>query len=108
MASSQLSSPTRALIEPRRLSLRGLEERAKAAMPVLLERGRHRLGALDASLRALNPSAVLDRGYAVIRQEARIVPRMVGVDKSVPVRICFSDGELTADITATARRDDTI
>ena len=107
-ASGIMTRPERALTEPRRMQVDGLERRLGLAARQRLEEERRRLETLDASLRALDPEAVLDRGYAVIRQEARIVPRMVGVDKSAPVRICFSDGELTADITATARRDDTI
>ncbi|MBQ3302946.1 MAG: exodeoxyribonuclease VII large subunit, partial [Clostridia bacterium] len=82
-----------------------MERRLTAAMPVRLERSRHRLDALAASLRALDPASVMERGYAVVRQGEGIVTRTSGVDGSVPLRVCFSDGELTADITAINAKD---
>ena len=99
-ASAALSMPRRALIEPRRAQLDTVERRLTAAMPARLERCRHGLNALEASLRALNPSSVLDRGYAVVRQGERVVPRAAAADPGLPVRVCFRDGELLADITA--------
>jgi len=107
-ASGVLIWPKRALTEPRRAQVDALERRLALAVQQRQERDRRRLETLDASLRALDPKAVLDRGYAVIRQGTRIVSRTAGVDKAAPVRICFSDGELTADITAAAGRDDAI
>ena len=106
MAASCLSAPARALIEPRRLALRGVWERAGAAMPVLLERGRHRLNAMDASLRALNPSAVLDRGYALVLQEGRVVTGVGGVDTGAQIGVRLSDGELTAKVLSIAPKDE--
>ena len=104
-ASGALTAPQRMLIEPRRGALDAAERRLTAAMPVRLERSRHRLDALAASLRALNPSSVMERGYAIVRQGERIVTRTFGVDESVPLRVCLSDGELTADITAVTEKD---
>ena len=52
------------------------------------------------------PSSVMDRGYAVVRQGERVVSRTSGVDGSVPLRVCFSDGELTADVTAITAKDE--
>ncbi|MBR6890723.1 MAG: exodeoxyribonuclease VII large subunit, partial [Clostridia bacterium] len=106
MAASCLSAPARALIEPRRLALRGVWERAGAAMPVLLERGRHRLNAMDASLRALNPSAVLDRGDARVLQEGRVVTGIGGVDTGAQIGVRLSDGELTAKVLSIAPKDE--
>ena len=104
-ASGALTAPQRILIEPRRSALDAIERRLIAAMPVRLERSRHRLDALAASLRALNPSSVMERGYAIVRQGERIVTRTFGIDESVPLRVCLSDGELTADITAVTEKD---
>jgi len=104
-ASGALTAPQRMLIEPRRGALDAAERRLTAAMPVRLERSRHRLDALAASLRALNPSSVMERGYAIVRQGERIVTRTFGIDESVPLRVCLSDGELTADITAVTEKD---
>jgi len=107
-ASAALTAPGRMLIEPRRSALDQAERRLIAAMPVRLERSRHRLDALAASLRALDPSSVMERGYAVVRQGEHIVARASGVDGSRPLRVCFSDGELTADITAINAKDEAL
>ena len=105
-ASAALTMPRRALIEPRRARLEAAERRLAAAMPVRLERSHHRLEALSASLRALNPASVMERGYAVVRQEERVVPRAARADGGLPVRICFADGTLAADITAIITGDE--
>ena len=105
-ASAALSMPRRVLIEPRRTRLETVDRRLISVMPVRLERYRHRLDALDASLRALNPASVMDRGYAVVRQGTHIVPRASIADKGLPVRVCFSDGELLADITEITAKDE--
>lgn len=104
-ASTVLTSPGRTLIEPRLNQLEAIERRLCMVMPARLERCRHRLDALSASLRALDPASVMDRGYAVVRQEGRIVPRATLVNGELPVRVCFSDGELLADITAIESKD---
>lgn len=104
-ASAVMASPRRALIEPRLNQLEIVERRLGMVMPARLERCRHRLDALSASLRALDPASVLERGYAVVRQEGHIVPRATLADGNLPVRVCFSDGELLADITAIESKD---
>ncbi|MBR3272784.1 MAG: exodeoxyribonuclease VII large subunit [Clostridia bacterium] len=101
-----LAMPGRTLIEPRRARLEGVERRLTTAMPVRLERCRHRLDALAASLRALDPASVMDRGYAVVRQGERIVPRAALADGTLPLRVCFADGELKANITAVTTEDE--
>ena len=107
-ASPALTSPRRALIEPRRTRLEGVERRLTVAMPVRLERCRHRLEALSASLRALDPASVMERGYAVVRQEGRVVPRAAQANGALPLRICFADGELLADITAMREKEENL
>lgn len=104
-ASAMMTSPRRALIEPRLNQLEIIERRLGMVMPARLERCRHRLGALSASLRALDPASVLERGYAVVRQEGHILPRATLADGNLPVRVCFADGELLADITAIESKD---
>ena len=105
-ASATLTMPRRVMIEPRQTQLEMLDRRMNSAMPVHLERCRRRLDALDASLRALNPASVMDRGYAVVRQGAHILQRATAADRSLPVRVRFSDGELLADITDITAKDE--
>lgn len=105
-ASSAVSMPDRLLIKPRREALSQLSGRLEKALPVRLERERHRLNALEASLRALNPVSVLDRGYAIVRQEGRIVSGVRGIDAAVPLQINLSDGEIAANVTSIMPKED--
>jgi len=105
-ASPALTSPEKTMIEPRRARLEGVERRLSAAMPVRLERCWHRLEALSASLRALDPASVMERGYAVVRQDDRVVSRAAQAAGALPLRVCFADGELLADITAMRAKEE--
>ncbi len=105
-ASSAVSMPDRLLIKPRREALSQLSGRLEKALPVRLERERHRLNALEASLRALDPVSVLDRGYAIVRQEGRIVSGVRGIDAAVPLQINLSDGEIAANVTSIMPKED--
>lgn len=107
-SSPVLTRPAQAMLEPRRSAIAQLDARMRAAMPVSIERARHRLNALEASLRALNPEAVLERGYAVLRQEGHIVGSTRGIIEKAPLAIQLADGKLTAQITAIAPKDETI
>ena len=75
------------------------------AAPQILTRQRHRLDALAASLRALDPKAVLGRGYAVVRQARGIVATTGAVSPALPMHIEFADGEVTARVTDIAQRE---
>ncbi len=105
IASPLLTAPGRALIEPRRAELKALTDRALRAMPARIERQRHKLIALEASLRALNPAAVLDRGYAVVLQEGRVTGSVLAVDPKKPIRIRLSDGKMTAKVNQITPKD---
>ena len=74
-------------------------------MPVVMERSRHRLNALEASLRALNPEAVLERGYAVVRQNGKVLESAIVADVNAPIVVQLKDGELTANIASVAPKD---
>ena len=97
-SSVALASPRDRLLAPRLDALEALGKRADTAMPALLKRTETRLEKLDASLRALNPSAVLDRGYAVVKAGDRLVARAAETNIGENVRILLSDGELGARI----------
>ena len=98
-ASAAMARPGQALIEPRRTQLMQLSQRLEAAMPAILRAERHRLDALAASLRALNPESVLERGYAIVRQGDAIVPRACAVSADALIRVRMADGELSANVT---------
>ena len=100
-----LARPLQAMVEPRRLLVARAGQRLNAAMPLAVEKARSRLRTAEASLRALNPSAVMERGYAVLRQNGVIVGSVRDADAGAPLQIALADGELTARITDIAPKD---
>ena len=103
--STALARPAQVMIEPRRLLLNHVVQRVSLAMPLVVLAQRHRLNALAASLRALDPAAVLDRGYAVVRQERGIVAGVGDVEASLPLQIEFADGKVTANVANITRKE---
>ena len=103
-ASGVMIAPDRALIQPRRAALDQLDARARAAMPMALERAGHRLKALEASLRALDPEAVLERGYAALRQGDGFVDSVEKANPDIPLWIMLSDGQIKASIVNIERK----
>ena len=91
--------PGQTMIVPRREGLDRLRQRMDAAMPRVMEQARHRLDAAGTSLRALNPAAVLDRGYAIVSTGAGIAARVGDVKVGESIRIRLSDGHIGANVT---------
>ena len=105
-ASAALSSPRRIMLTPRLQALSQLEARARTALPGVLRREEGRLNAAAASLRALNPESVLERGYAVVRGERGIIERAARARAGEAVRVTLADGELLADITSIRNKEE--
>ena len=95
-----MRQPEKALLEPRRKALDELGLRIDAAALAQLERRRQRLGALDASLRALNPDAVLTRGYAVVTDDAGRFLKLDDARVGSSVRVRMFGGAFGADVTS--------
>ena len=95
-----LRMPVKALLEPRRTALQKLAERAAAAMTARMEGRRRRLEALDAALKAMNPEAVLERGYAIVTDAGDRLIRLEDAHPGDAVRIRMSGGVLGANVTA--------
>jgi exodeoxyribonuclease VII large subunit len=73
------------------------EERSGRALRHLLEMRRTRVQGLGERLQALNPAAVLRRGYAIVSQEDGTLVRsvqQVQVDQKLHIRL--ADGEIDA------------
>lgn len=105
-ATAALRQPERLLLEPRRLALAQLDARAKKALPMARERAAHRLAKAAASLRALDPAAVLDRGYAVIEGARGIVTSVGDAHAGDEVRLRLSDGSMQARVSAVVPKGD--
>lgn len=99
-AASALRRPSEIMIAPRRLALERLSERADKTLPLTMDRARTRLRHAEASLRALDPEAVLDRGYAIVEGAGGIVDGVSRVRVGEGVSIRLADGRLGANITS--------
>jgi exodeoxyribonuclease VII large subunit len=74
-------------------------DRLAGAMGARLERGRARLDALGATLDALSPLRVLDRGYAVARDaRGRVLRRVAQFAPGTPFRLTLADGDVAARV----------
>lgn len=78
-------------LEEKRQSLASLLRETQRAMSRGLETRRRQLELLQSRLQALNPSAVLERGFVRIEQQGRIVARASDLAPG-PARLCFADG----------------
>jgi exodeoxyribonuclease VII large subunit len=94
------TQPQRMLVEPRGLPLQRAGERLYRAMPALLDARRRQLDRLTASLRALNPEGVLERGYAILSSHRGVVTRVREVQTGEALSIRLSDGMISAQATA--------
>ena len=103
--SAVLRYPERMLIDTKRQALTGLSARLSTVMPMQLERRRHRLAAMDASLRSLNPEAVLNRGYAIVSREGRIVPGAAALAPGDIIDIRMAGGSIGAEVRSTRIED---
>lgn len=99
-AAPGLASPVERLIVPRREMLSALDGRLQKAMPAVMERARVQLSHAETALRAMNPEAVLNRGYAVLRRGNQVVTGVAGVSVGDEVSIQLSDGSLDARVLA--------
>jgi exodeoxyribonuclease VII large subunit len=74
-------------------------DRLHAAMVVVLEHCRHRLGRIAAQLDALSPLRVLERGYAVpTAPDGRVLKRRDEFVPGEPFRLRVSDGTVAARV----------
>lgn len=99
-ASSTLQRPVESLIAPRRAALDALGERFIRALPAVQDKARTRLKHAAASLRALNPEAVLERGYAIVFDDKGLLRRATDAEIGKSVSVRMYDGTLYAKITS--------
>lgn len=86
-----LYAPTTLLAEPRQRADEGLR-RARAAMAQSFERRRARLDGLRERARALDPLAVLARGYCVMRREGALVRGIGQLSPGDEAEVVLRDG----------------
>lgn len=91
--------PASVLIEDRRELLRAHSERCDAALADRMQKLRTNLERMNVKLEALNPSGVLERGYACVSSGGRILSSVSEVAAGEVVNIRFRDGSAQAQIT---------
>lgn len=80
-------------LETKRAGLQALERQLTRTLLESLGRRRQRLELLGGRLAALNPSAVLERGFIRLEQQGRIVSHAADLQPG-PARLCFADGSV--------------
>lgn len=63
-----------------------------------VERASRQLSELDTGLKALNPKAVLDRGYAMVSQGGDVVDSIDRIDRNSTVDVTLKDGQFNAQV----------
>ena len=73
-------------------------DRLRRAPALLVERRRARLAEAGGRLRALSPRATLDRGYAIVRSEGRLVRSAAAVASGDEIAVEVADGAFGARV----------
>ena len=94
----------RTLLDARSDEIDQLRDRARRTLGHALDRAADDIGHQRARARALSPLATLQRGYAVLQDEAgHVVTSVDGVAAGAPVSVRVADGRLHATITGVDR-----
>jgi exodeoxyribonuclease VII large subunit len=96
-----LARDTTRILERSRQALARDGERLTRAPALLLERKRSRLDGLAGRLRTLSPRATLERGYAIVRTDARIVRSSGTVAPGARIDVELAEGGLGARVEET-------
>ena len=94
-------------IDQQRLLVDDLTRRLSASLTHHLQRQWLHVAALEQRLAALNPKAVLNRGYAIVQDDAGQVIHSVGQTRpSMGLRITVGDGDFRARVVDTSLHQD--
>jgi exodeoxyribonuclease VII large subunit len=86
------------LAEGRR-NLESLEQRISETMRLRLSRAAGKLAPLEAHLKQLSPTRILERGYAIVEHQGQIVKSPSQAPVGSTVRVRLAQGELGARVT---------
>jgi exodeoxyribonuclease VII large subunit len=82
-----------------RRRLEACEGRVHREIHLKLSRARAALGPLEAHLAQLSPLKILERGYAIVEREGRLVKSAQDAPVDSDIRVRFARGELGAKVT---------
>ena len=57
----------------------------------------YEIGLIENTLSKINPSLILNKGYAKIEQQGKCIKNKTQLDFNQPLDIIFSDGKVTAE-----------
>ena len=87
-----------AFLTEKRDRIRQIVQTGSRRLDVILAEKGGRMAGLQAALQALNPAALVRRGYGQLEQKGRIVADIRRLDKDCPLRIQLVDGAITTEI----------
>ena len=87
-----------ATVKSGRLDLGHVQMSLDRAVEDVIRRARDNVGKYDLLLRALDPHAVLRRGYAVVRLDGKAIARSSDVESGAIVNVEVSDGRFDAQV----------
>jgi len=96
-----LERSVRRTLERERRRVTNAHDRLRRGPTLLVERRRARLEQTGARLRALSPRATLDRGYAIVRAQGRVVRASTDVAPAQRVDVELAEGALSATVEET-------
>lgn len=99
----QLAHSLDAELKDARVQLTQTAVTASQALTNLLGEHKQVLGARVALLQALNPAAILQRGFAIVRKSGRVVRTASALAQNDIVNIQFADGSADASIGKTGK-----
>jgi len=85
-------------VEDRRMNVLSMAERLELSGKNLKDSKKSALLRQAAALNALNPLAVLTRGYSAVFSEGRVVKSVKDVSVGDNIELCVSDGSITANV----------
>jgi len=102
-ASSVFTMPGKILIENRRNALGQLGQKNILAMQKRLQKESAKLELLQRSLEALNPAAVIERGYAVVEKDGVPVASAEGLNPGEKIVLRMHGGRAEASVNAVTK-----
>lgn len=100
-----LANPTQ-IVDFHHEQLLRLSERLSDLTSRSIDRNQHEIASLSAQLRSLSPTAILARGYAVLRTKDGVVTSVHDVDSGDRLEAMIADGRLGLEVFAKKPDDD--
>ena len=104
-SSKIFTDPIHLITSTKRESLDQISRRMLDGLGKTAEKCADRLRNSEIALRTLDPSTVLERGYAVVEKDEGLVTGIGDICSGMRVRVRLSDGSFSADVAATAAKD---